>query len=83
LLASPAYSAITSLAGTSLLILLLVACAAIVTVTIVALVRADKQDIPQVFGSFAAAFGFRKTTPELPGRVPQPAVESPEARENR
>lgn len=83
MLASPAVSAITSLAGTSLLIVLLVACAAILIVTIVALVRADKRDIPQVFGSFAAAFGFRKTTPALPDRAPQPAAESPGAGENR
>ena len=34
--------------------------AMIVIVTIVALIRADKKDVPQIFASFAAAFGFRK-----------------------
>ncbi|WP_157122204.1 hypothetical protein [Nocardia violaceofusca] len=35
--------------------------AMIVVVTIVALCRADKKDVPQIFASFAAAYGFRKS----------------------
>ncbi|MFI6958227.1 hypothetical protein ACIBJI_32760 [Nocardia sp. NPDC050408] len=37
---------------------------AVVTVTIVALARADKRDIPAVFGAFAQAFGLHKRTEE-------------------
>lgn len=33
---------------------------AVVTVAVVALARADKRDIPAVFGAFAQAFGFHK-----------------------
>lgn len=37
---------------------LLILVLAVVTVTVVALLRADPRDIPAVFGAFARAFGF-------------------------
>lgn len=48
----------------------------IASVTLVALCRAKREDIPRIFESFAAAFGFRKFeepgsatgTPQLNGR---------------
>ncbi|MBF6278058.1 hypothetical protein [Nocardia nova] len=39
---------------------LLVLAAMVIIVTIVALLRADKKDIPQIFASFATAFGFHR-----------------------
>ena len=39
---------------------LLILVLAVVGVTAVALLRAEKQDIPEVFASFAQAFGFRR-----------------------
>lgn len=40
---------------------LLVLAAIVAIVTIVALCRADREDIPQIFASFATAFGFHRS----------------------
>ncbi len=40
---------------------LLILVLAVVGITAVALLRAEKQDIPAVFASFAQAFGFRRS----------------------
>ncbi|MGV9679190.1 hypothetical protein ACWDSJ_28245 [Nocardia sp. NPDC003482] len=34
---------------------------AVVTVTVIALMRADRKDIPEVFAAFAQAFGIHRT----------------------
>ncbi|WP_433734843.1 hypothetical protein ACQP0C_42070 (plasmid) [Nocardia sp. CA-129566] len=41
---------------------LLILVLAVVGITAVALLRAEKQDIPAVFASFAQAFGFRRSS---------------------
>ena len=54
-------STLPDLFTASSLLPMTVLAAMIVIVTIVALCRADKKDVPQIFASFAAAFGFRKS----------------------
>ncbi|MFI5782690.1 hypothetical protein [Nocardia sp. NPDC051570] len=49
---------VASLAATGLWPLLILA-TAVVTVTAIALCRADRCDIPKIFTAFAASFGFR------------------------
>jgi hypothetical protein len=48
---------------------LLILVLAVVGVTAVALFRAEKQDVPAVFASFARAFGFHRSSedPATPG----------------
>ncbi|UAK31269.1 hypothetical protein K8O92_26095 [Nocardia asteroides] len=41
---------------------------AVASVTAIALVRADKRDIPAIFASFAQAFGIHKTLGHLEER---------------
>lgn len=38
----------------------------VVLVTVIALIRADRDDVPKVFELFAGAFGFRKPTTDRP-----------------
>jgi hypothetical protein len=49
----------TSVLATGVLPLVILVLA-VVAVTVVALVRADKHDVPAVFGAFAQAFGIHK-----------------------
>lgn len=62
-MSSPAPAVISSLLATGLWPLAILVLA-VVTVTVVALARADKRDIPAVFGAFAQAFGLHKHTSE-------------------
>ncbi|MEU4414805.1 hypothetical protein [Nocardia salmonicida] len=62
-MSSPAPAVVSSILAVGLWPLVILVLA-VVTVTIVALARADKSDIPAVFGAFAHAFGLHKHTGE-------------------
>ncbi|MEV0357747.1 hypothetical protein AB0H71_16980 [Nocardia sp. NPDC050697] len=67
--------AVVSSALTAGLWPLLISITAIMTVTIVALVRAEKADIPAVFESFARAFGLQRKVREQRDTDSMPPVE--------
>ncbi|MBF6209268.1 hypothetical protein IU483_35255 [Streptomyces gardneri] len=53
-----AVSSLMSVTAGPLLVLAFV----VLVVTVIALCRAEKQDVPKIFASFAQAFGFHKAT---------------------